>query len=376
MGMFEDTLNLYKREMLVFRSNLRQNIARSIIFPLIIIVILGNVGFSAHNIPVAVVNYANNPQSHNLIGALEADNLVTLSSVTDQNTAIGMLKSGAVSLVLVILPSFPSSTQASGQSVQIYYSNTQFSAISGLLPSVESLVSRFGGPVQVSPQQIYLPQGQPGLINAAPLYGSSSNYKDFLTGGILGMVVVFGTLFSGGFSLITDKQLGNLKAMMVAPIDKNAIVASRVAAAATQSVLYASMALLIGVLDGVRIAMGVQGLPYLLFAVVVIGIGFGAVATIVASRAKKVEIFAIFAQTIGMPLWFISGGIAPVSSLPSWLQPLSVIDPLTYSTDISRNVIMVGSLDPTGFAIDCAMLLGFSIIMVAAAFRLFKPSIE
>jgi hypothetical protein len=63
MGTMEDTITLYKREIIIYRANLRTNILRAVIFPLIILVIFGNLGSSVKGVPIDIVNYANNPKS-------------------------------------------------------------------------------------------------------------------------------------------------------------------------------------------------------------------------------------------------------------------------------------------------------------------------
>ena len=72
MGMLDDTWTLFTREMLIFKKNLGVSIARSVIFPLIFILILGSIGNTPRNVPIAVVNYDNGPSSFSFINQLEA----------------------------------------------------------------------------------------------------------------------------------------------------------------------------------------------------------------------------------------------------------------------------------------------------------------
>lgn len=375
MGMLEDSLTLYKREMLIFRGNLRTNIIRSIMFPFVIIVFFGNVGSGLFNAPISVVNLANNPQSLSFISGLQANNYLSIYSITDEPTALSQLKNGNVQIVVIILPTFPS-TKSGQAGIQVYYSNTQFSVTSFAIPIITTAAAKYGtGNVQQIQQQSSSspPSGQ---VSSNALYASKGSYKDFLVGGIVPMVVVFGSLFGSGISLISDRQVGNLKAFLITPIDKNAIILSRIFSGATQGLIYAFLGLSVGLLDGAQIAGGWVALLYIAVIAVILSVGFTAIALIVASKIKRVDAYAIFSQVIGLPLWFISGGILPTQSLPGWLAPISAIDPLTYANVVIRAVVLQGFIPIGTLVVDITILSIFAIAMTVFAFRVFRSSTE
>ncbi len=378
MGLIEDSITLYRREMLIFKANLKTNMVRSLIFPLVIIIFFGNIGNSIRNTPVAVVNYANNAQSLEFMNALSADQTINIVSETNQQSALNMLQLGNVQLVVIILPNFPSS-DPSNPGIQVYYSNTQPTTISAVLPVIRSYAQHFE-PSGISTASS-IPSGianmqSSGGVSSSSLYSTTSNYLDFLIGGLLAMVIVFSALFSGGIAYISDRQLGIIKAFLITPINKNAIVASRILSGATQGLITVLLALVVGMLFGARIAMGLMGLVYILVVTLIVGIAFSALSMAVASRVKRVDAYAMFAQAIGLPLWFISGGIVPTASLPSWLSVFSVVDPLTYATEINRAVIMQGFISTTQAVTDFSVLLAFAAILVVIGFSSFKSTIE
>ena len=384
MGLIEDSVTLYKRELLIFKANARTNVIRSIIFPLVIIVFFGNIGSSIRNTPVAIVNYANNAQSLQFMNDIESGQTINIISLTNEQAALDMLQLGTAQLVIVIMPNFPSKSSSPG--IQVYYSNTQPTVIRSVLPTITGIAQHFEGSGLSATGAIDQAQGsspfQPvqrpasSQVSSNSLYSTTSNYLDFLTGGVIAMVVVFGALFGGGISYISDRQLGNIKAFLITPINKNAIVLSRILSGATQSIVFATLALAIGMAFGVRLAMGPMAIVYILVVTIIIGMGFSGVAMTIASKVKRVDAYAIFSQAVGLPLWFISGGIVPTASLPSWLAPLSAIDPLTYATDITRAVIMQGFISAGQLVSDLSILAIFTAIMIFLSFKTFKPTIE
>lgn len=368
MAFVRDTITLYKRDMLIFKANLRSNIVRSIIFPLVIILFFGSIGTTVIGTPVAIVNYANNHASTSLINSLESSSNLQIISITDQNTAMAMLRNGSVSVVIVILQDFPSYSQ---KSVDLYYSNAQQTVAGPTLQVIDGYIAKYTEMAQ--------PAQQPGTgISANSLYATKGSYKDFLMSGIIGMVIIFGALFGGGLALITDIQLGYMKALFVSPIDKNAIMVSRILSGSTQALLYAFTAVAVGLLAGANIAMGFAAIPYIILIAILIAIGFQALTMliVIVGKIRKPEIFAIISQTIGLPLWFISGGITPIYSLPSWLQAVSVVDPLTYANEIARDAILVGFINTQVLLIDGGILACFSAFLVALLLMIFKPTIE
>ncbi|MDE1825778.1 MAG: ABC transporter permease [Candidatus Micrarchaeota archaeon] len=374
MSLLTDSFTLFKREMLIFRSNLKVNLIRSIIFPLVFIVFFGNIGTSINNAPIVVVNSANNPQSLSFISDLQANNYLSISTITDEATALGMLQNGKIQIVVVILPTFPSSKQ-NVPGIQVYYSNTQQSVTGFALPIISAAAAKFDNNVQSvnkGPSASSNPSG--GQVASNALYAANGNYKDFLVGGIVPMVVVFGSLFGGGISLISDRQLGNLKAFFITPINRSAIVLSRILSGSVVALLYAFLALLIGVLDGAQIAGGFETIAVIAIVAVILSCGFTSVALILASKIKRVDAYAIFSQVVGLPLWFISGGIIPVQSLPSFLAAVSVVDPLTYANTIIRALTLQGFIAFDVLLLNLGIISLFAIVFIFLCLKVFKSS--
>ncbi|MDE1869645.1 MAG: ABC transporter permease [Candidatus Micrarchaeota archaeon] len=372
MSLLQDTFTLYKREMLIFKSNARVNLIRSVMFPLIIILFFGNIGNSISSAPVVIVNYANNPQSLSFIGSLQSNNFLSITKITDQATALSLLKNGNVQIVIIILPTFPSS-QPGVPGIQVYYSNTQIAVTGFALPLIQSAAAKYSSSVQqINPTA---EQKNPsGEVSSNALYASAANYKDFLVGGIIPMVVVFNSLFAGGISLISDRQLGNIKAFMITPINKNAIVLSKILAGATTSIIVAILALTIGLLDGASIAGGALTLLIVIAVAVTLSLAFMPIAVMLASRVNRVDAYAIFSQAVGLPLWFVGGGIIPIQSLPSWLAAVAVFDPLMYANTIIRAMTLQGFIQLSTLLINFAVLIVFAAVMIYFSFRVFNAS--
>ncbi len=376
MGIIGDTYTLLTRELIIFKANLRTNLIRSVIFPIVIIFFFGNISASTFNIGITVVNYANNPQATSFINALTSSKTLQVQQVTSQSSAINMLSQGKTSVVLVILPSFPNKINGN-PSIEVYYSNSNFANIGAAIPLIQSTAQSYNAGISTNIlQQQNNNVALESNVAVVPLYGTSSSYKVFLVGGILAMVAAFGTVFGGGISIIADRQLGVLKSFYIAPINKKTIIFSKMISGVIQSIIYMLVALGIGFIDGATIAMGVLGLVWIILLIMLVAIGFAGVTTVIASRVNKVEVYAILAQVVVLPMWFLSGAFFPATSLPSFIQPFSTLDPMTYATQGIRDVMMLGYYPIQAITTDITALLIFIAFGLIASALLFKNYVD
>ncbi len=224
MSLLSDSIALYKREMLIFRANLRTNVIRSAIFPLFILLIFGSTSGSITNVPVAVVNYANNAQASQFINSLQLQSTMVVQSVTNQNQALDMLSAGQIDFVIIILPDFPSKTSA--PAVQVYYTNLQFSTTAEILPIIQQRVEQYSAPGSFQ-EKFYQPSTTPSSTSITAVNSASGSQSTFIFAGVIGMVLVFSALFAGGLSLIQDRNSGIMKSYLVTPINKSSILFGR-----------------------------------------------------------------------------------------------------------------------------------------------------
>ncbi len=366
MGLLKDSITIFTREMLIFKSNLRTNIIRSLLFPFIIILFFGNLGNGVREVPIAVANYANNPASVQFINGLESGGTLNVVGVTSQENGISMLNRGTISALVVILQSFPNQ-QGGSPSIYVYYSTSQFAETGVAIPVIESTAQRYGNGIN----RIKVESN----VNAVSTQGTSSSYTDFLIAGVVLMATAFGGVFGSGMSIIIDTQLGNIKSFLITPINKNAIMLGKLMSGTAQATLYGLLALALGLVLGGGIAMGPAGILWIIPIIVLVAMAFNSIALMLGSRLKTIEVYTIIAQTIVMPTWFLSGAFFPASSFPAALQPFSIGDPLTYATEGIRDVMLNGYF-PIGHIItDFSIVIAFAVIGMLISFKLFKNTI-
>ena len=162
------------------------------------------------------------------------------------------------------------------------------------------------------------------------------NLKTIIYPGILCLAVLFTAMFSAA-SIVWDREFGFLREMMVAPVRRSSIVIGKclggATVASTQGVIMILLAPLVGVPYSVELIVGIFVLQLLLaFAITAFGV-------MIAVRIKQMQSFFGVMQMIIMPIFFISGALFSVASLPGWLAVLNRLDPLTYAVDPMRQLV-------------------------------------
>jgi len=196
------------------------------------------------------------------------------------------------------------------------------------------------------------------------------NYLNFLVPGIIGMTMLFNSMFAG-ISVLWDREFGFLKEILVAPVKRSAIVFGRIVGGITTALIQAILILVLSLFIGFKI-LNPFGIILAILFMVLIGIGFIGLGVALASILETMESFSLINQLIIFPTFLLSGAFFPVSNLPKWLRLVSLINPLTYGVDGLRVSLIGFSQFPS--ILDFAILLIFGILMVALGSWLFNKT--
>lgn len=160
--------------------------------------------------------------------------------------------------------------------------------------------------------------------------------RTFMFPGVVAMSVMFTALFSAG-SIVWDREFGFMREMLVAPVSRSAIVVGKslggAVVASVQGVLILALAGLAGVPYAPTLLLTLFGeLLLLSFTLTAFGV-------MMAARISNMQSFMAIIQMALMPMFFLSGALFPLSSLPAWLGFLTRINPLTYAVDPMRQAV-------------------------------------
>jgi ABC-2 type transport system permease protein len=210
---------------------------------------------------------------------------------------------------------------------------------------------------------------QPLLFLLAMGYGFGSvyqkagegNYINFLAPGIIGMSIIFTSVFTG-IEIIWDRQFGFLKEMMVAPMSRLNIMIGRTIGGATVATMQGIIVLILAMVFGFH-PVSFTGVILVIPVMFLVALLFTALGTMIASLLDDMQGFQLIMNFLIMPLFFLSGALFPLDGLPKTLSIIARLDPLSYGVDAFRSLLIHSShyglgLDLIILSIITAVFLG------------------
>lgn len=227
------------------------------------------------------------------------------------------------------------------------------------------------------------------LVQGAGASAGNVDFKQFIFPGVIAMNVFFAAIFSG-VSVVYDREFGIMKEVLVAPINRASVAIGKTLGGATVATLQGTLVFVFAPIAGITFkpVLFIQLWPIMFigaFAMTSMGVA-------IASRMRSTEGFQVINQFITFPMIFLSGAFFPLQGLPTWMEALVKINPMTYAVDPLRRLMFESqNLPPTvleqlskfGLGIevfghqltvwhDLAIVIVFGAIMNSTAMYLFS----
>jgi len=204
----------------------------------------------------------------------------------------------------------------------------------------------------------------------------SFNYLEFMYPGIIGMSVLFTSVFSA-ISIVWDREFGFLKEVLVAPVPRWSVAIGKALGGSTIALLQAAILLLLAPVIGIK--LGLVVVLKLLGMLFLIAFSLTSLGITVASRMETMEGFQIVMNFLVLPLFFLSGAMFPMKGMPPWLETLMRLDPLTYGVDALRNIMFADSparefMVQFPLSTDLAVVAAMSLAFITAGTLAFNRS--
>jgi ABC-2 type transport system permease protein len=192
----------------------------------------------------------------------------------------------------------------------------------------------------------------------------------FLAPGILSWGVATSATFGAALTLVAWRKRQVLRRLRLSPAPVWTIVGARVGVsllvALMQAVLFLGVALL------PAFGLELSGQWWLALPVLLCGTcSFLAVGLFVGALARTEESASAMANFVVLPMAFLSGIFFDLSGAPAWMQAASKALPLGWMNDGIADVLVRGA-GVEAVWLPCLVLLGFAVVVGAAATRFFR----
>jgi ABC transporter DrrB family efflux protein len=196
------------------------------------------------------------------------------------------------------------------------------------------------------------------------------NYVDYLMAGILAQTVIFGSTQTG-VGLAEDMSRGMVDRFRSLPMARSAVLAGRTLSDTARNLFVVCLMLVVGTLVGFRFHAGVVPALGAVGLALAFGLAFSWISALIGLSVRDVE----SAQAAGFvwvfPLVFASSAFVPVDSMPSWLQPIVDVNPVTITVNALRALTLGG---PTARPVleSLAWIAGILLVFVPLAVNRYR----
>lgn len=222
------------------------------------------------------------------------------------------------------------------------------------------------------------------LFQNAPkgMMGNDLSYGQFLGAGLIVFTAFVGAL-NAGLPVMFDREFGFLNRLLVAPL------ASRYSIVAASAIYIVALSFVqTAAIIGVNALMG-AGLPSIaglgIIALIILLLVLGVTALSLGftfALPGHIELIAVI-FVINLPLLFASTALAPLTFMPSWLQMVASLNPLTYAIEPIRylynhpqwdlsSIVLQAPWGSVSFGTSLLILVGFAAFTLTAIQPLLK----
>jgi ABC-2 type transport system permease protein len=192
---------------------------------------------------------------------------------------------------------------------------------------------------------------------------NTPDYFSFMAVGMIAFTALFTTMFSG-MSVVWDRRLGFLNKALSTPVSRTVIIFSKVLSATLRSMFQAGLIIVIAVAFGLQFGKTFNPLNILgVFAIMfLICVGLSSAFIAITIRSTRIETPMAVVNLINLPLMFASNAFFPTKFMPDWLQTIAKFNPLTYTTDAVRQLLIFNT-DWTQLAMDFTYVGIFAVVV-------------
>ena len=353
--------SLFVKEFHQIRRN-RRLVVLLIIPPTLNIILFGlalNPDFES--LRLGVVDYSRTPESRELVSAFAEALVFRVNAYYASPDEMGRaISKGELNAGLVIPRDFAEKRarrETAGVQLLVDAVNANTATIAGgyaarIIGSLNQRIASSQSPRRQPSGDTPTAPGTSIITDASPpratvtgrltlLYNPGLESAWFITTGIIGLLLVLQGSVVSSASLVREKEIGTIEQLLMSPAGSSEIIIAKVAP------IFLLLALDIGLALAVaRLVFGVpmRGSLLLFFfsasLCVLCGIGMGMMIATFTRTQQQAQLMTFFTNP---PLAILSGATTPIEAMPTWLQPVTDINPVKHFAIIARGIMLKGS---------------------------------
>ena len=213
----------------------------------------------------------------------------------------------------------------------------------------------------------------PISIAIRPLYNPAVRTAVFIVPGIIGVLLSLTMVLVASMAVVRERERGTLEQLVVTPIGKTSIMLGKMLPYLILGYVQIFVILGLGsLLFGIPFRGSVTLFLLLSFPFILASLGVGMLmSTLVRTQAQAIQLGFFYM----LPNILMSGFMFPRGAMPQVAQWIAAALPLTYFLDVLRGILLKG-VGLGALWRDAAILVGFTVVLVAAATVRFRKGLE
>lgn len=316
-------------------------------------------GLDLKHLPLAVLDRDNTSVSRQLVSALSSgDSFELVGHPADMTAAEQWLQTGRARVVLVIHDHFT------------------LDLVRGRSPRLQILLDGSDASTAATARNYVMLAMQSQGIRAAPdaappvrpeirvWYNPDLTYTRFMVLSMIALAALMVGVIHPAATIVREKEVGTIEQLRVTPIRTGELFLAKTIPTLLMGTLSVFPSLLIVWWFGVPLRGSLLLFVLLTALFLLSAIGIGVLIAAISRTLQQALLLSFFGL---FPVMFLSGTLAPIASMPEFLQRLSLASPLRYYMDVILGVFLKGvgiaELWPQALAL---LLIGAILFSVAA----------
>lgn len=285
------------------------------------------------------------------------DNTIKIASMLDTKQAL---------LILHIEQNFETKLN-SGQnaSVQLLVDGRNSNAAGTAMSYASEIINTFNKNRLIN-QNISVPSVQ---IISRSWFNPNLETRWNIIASMVAIMAVIQVLLIAGQSLAREKELGTLEQLLITPYAPITIMLGKALPAILVGLVQSTLVLLIGIFWFKIPFAGSYGTLYIgliLFTFAIVGIGL--CISVISNSMQQAMLYTF---SLLMPMMLLSGFLTPISSMPTFFQYATLLNPIRHGVELVQRIYLEGAVFTAVFETYMA-LTAIAVLTLSAALWLFK----
>ena len=344
--MFDNTLTIYTKEYRQLKRD-KLTLAAIIFTPVLMLLLYGYaLNFDVKHVRMGVLDESHSKESRELIQKFFSTEYFDLAGNVPEEPAVDKyVQDGKATAVMVIPRDYAKDILLDkSTNIQVVIDGTNSNNATIIMGYVEGIIQNYSQDLTVN----YMNQKgfsiATGAIDFRPrvYYNPELESMKYLVPGLVAFILMVLTMLVPAISIVREKERGTMEHIFLAPVRPLEVILGKTLLYFILSMIAAFAVILAGViLFGIPVRGSVLLLCFvtILFLIASLGIGI-LISTATTNQAQAY----LAAGALGfLPNMILSGFIFPISSMPFWLQAITLVFPGRYFIASLRGILLKGA---------------------------------